>query len=269
MLKFDRQITNWVRWNIGQNSNKWISLAPYYCGLFPYEMYVLPGMFFAIFGMLFYESYIPMQFHLLPHWFAFSMATYIKHNVHRIRPGCVDEKGLKSLMDPKHCDGSTRMQSFPSGHTSIAVALATSLSMYLRDPSYSPNEKQVLNVSFASGTIQQTTIVLAYFVAFMISIHRVGYGYHNVSDVIVGAALGFMIAYTTHFMCNKMRGVVNHSSDESHTTTTPSPSSQQSSPSHHHNKLWNIIRYTGMLLSIIALAHFFMYKFHKLSALQH
>ena len=262
VLKVDRMLTNWVRLNVGQNRNKYIALAPYYCGLFPYEMYVLPGMFFAIFGMFFYESYIPMQFHLLPHWFAFSMATYIKHNVHRVRPGCVGEKGLDMLMDPKHCEGSTRMQSFPSGHTSIAVALATSLSLYLRDPSYAPHEKHVLGVSFASGIIQQVTVVLAYFVAFMISIHRVGYGYHNVSDVIVGAIMGFMIAYTTHFMCNRMRGV-----NPSTNTAAAAPSS--SKVNHDHKKVWSAIRLTGMALSTIALAHFFVYKFHKLSALQH
>ena len=270
IANLDKECTDWIRRNVGSNRNAWISQAPYYCGLLPYELYVLPGMFFALLGMLFYESAIPLQIHLLPHWFAFSMTTYLKQNVKRVRPGCVGGgagggAGIRNLIDPHHCQGSTRMRSFPSGHACIAVALATSLSLFLRDPRFSDSEKtfspfpgiSIAPVHRGSSTIQSGLIFLAYFVAVMISIHRVSYGYHNVSDVLVGALLGFAVAFTTDFVCRKMRtahcgGGGDHA--KSNTST---------------KRMWDLIRWTGMGLASIAIVHFFLFKFQKLSTLQH
>lgn len=269
----DKDCTDWIRRNVGSNRNAWISQAPYYCGLLPYELYVLPGMFVALFGMLFYESPLPLQFHLLPHWFAFSMTTYIKQNVKRIRPGCAAGAGgagggIRNLIDPHHCQGSTRMRSFPSGHACIAAALATSLSLFLRDPSFGNSDKTVTPfpgiISITAGrgsTVQAVIIFLAFFVAVMISIHRVSYGYHNVSDVLAGALLGFAIAFTTDFVCRKMRtaccGGAAAAAGKSMTTSS------------FEKMGWDAIRWSGMGLASVAIGHFFAFKLQKLSTLQH
>ena len=267
MEQLDRDCSKWIRDNIGANKNKFVALAPYYLGLLPYELYVLPGMFLAIVAMFFEQSFVPLHFHLLPHWFAFSIANYVKHNVNRVRPGClVHGGGGGSLMDPKHCQGATRNQSFPSGHTCIAVALATTLCRFLRDPSYDSSHKTLMGLlHFDDPFMKETTIVLAFLVAIMISLHRVSYGYHNVSDVIAGALLGYAIGFTTYYMCNKMRNVV--ASDRQ---------GQQHQQQQHHllqmigeQQVWEAIRFSGMALGTLAIVHFFVYKFKSLSALQH
>ena len=80
----DFKITKWIHENVGLNKNPLISKAPYYLGLLPYELYVIPGMFIAIFTMFYDKSFNPIQFHLLPPRFwiliPFSCAFLIKSN---------------------------------------------------------------------------------------------------------------------------------------------------------------------------------------------
>jgi len=74
------------------NTNDLLLFLTKWLGLFPYELYVLPGMFIAMITMFVYDSFDPIQLHLLPHWFAFSMGQYIKTHWKKRRPGCkVDE----------------------------------------------------------------------------------------------------------------------------------------------------------------------------------
>ena len=258
----DIECTEWLHQHIGLNKNKYIARAPYYLGLLPYELYVLPGMFVAIATMFYYETFHPVQFHLLPHWFAFSISLYLKHNISRIRPGCINPRGKGSLIDPHHCEGSTKYQSFPSGHTIIAFALATSLTMYLQDSSTQTSDKVFMGIPFGTPSIQTFTVLCAYFVASMISIHRVSYGYHHVSDVMVGAVMGSAIGYTSHVISNKMRNVSSGSGSGGGTGSNTDDNKKNA-------KVWGSIRVAGMILAFLAVLHFFVYKFHKLSALQH
>lgn len=251
LLKFidevDFQATKWVYENIGRNKNKYIAKMPYYLGLLPYELYVLPGMFIAIFVMFFSKTFHPVQFHLLPHWFSFSMALYIKHNFSRIRPGCTGD--LNRLIDPKHCHGSTMYQSFPSGHTIIAVTLATTLYMYLFDPTVANEDKNFLGIPFYDDVVKTITVSFGFLVAFMISLHRVSYGYHHVGDVLIGALLGYCIGYGSYTVSNTMR--------------VPAASAD------HTDAIWSAVRGLALVLSVAAFLHFFIFKFHKLSAIQH
>lgn len=249
LLKTDVFLTEWIHKNIGMNKNPVISKMPYYLGLLPYELYVLPGMFVAIFAMFYYKTFHPVQFHLLPHWFAFSISLYIKHNVHRTRPGCAHPKTMGHLIDPNHCLGKTKFESFPSGHTIIAFTLATTLHMYLTDPTYEKKDKSFLGIDFSNDTIKNITIGFAYLVAIMISIHRVSYGYHHVSDVLVGAIMGYAIGFTSYSITNLARGVQLADKTE--------------------EQIWFYIRIFGCIASVLAILHFFVFKFHKLSMLQH
>lgn len=248
-MNTDEKLTKWIYQNIGLNSSPIISKAPYYLGLLPYELYVIPGMFVAMISMFYYQSFHPVQFHLLPHWFAFSMGLYLKNHIKRIRPGCSEKLKMDKLIDESHCKGKTRMQSFPSGHTMVAFALATSLRMYLEDDSYADDDKVFLGIQFSDPYIKGCTIALAYFVASMISIHRISYGFHHVGDVFSGAILGTMIGYTSYTVSNTARDVyVSKPVDEI---------------------MWNVIRVFGGVLSIIGFLHFFVVDFKKLSAIHH
>ena len=261
LLRADRQLSEWIQERVGRNRHKWIATLPYYLGLLPYEIYVLPGMFLAILTMLVYETAVPVHFHLLPHWFAFSVALYLKHNVARMRPGCAPRSPAGGLIDPHHCEGGTRMQSFPSGHTIIAASLATTLHMFLRDPSYGNREKTLFDfggkfaVSLGDDNpgLQRATILAGFLCAAMVGLHRVAYGYHHVSDVLVGAVLGFAIGFASYRVCNRMRNI----------------HAEAAAGSDAKRRVWPAVRALGIGLALLALAHFFAYKLRKLSTLQH
>jgi membrane-associated phospholipid phosphatase len=245
----DQYLTKWLYTHIGLNENPIISRFPYYFGLVPYELYVIPGMFVALFTMFYSQTFHPVQFHLLPHWFAFSIGLYMKTHLKRIRPGCAEDYNMGKLLDPGHCQGKTKYQSFPSGHTIIAFALATSLTLYLKDESYSDEDKVFLGIPFADPKVRDATIAMAYFIASMISIHRISYGYHHVGDVVVGAILGSMIGFTSHTISNTARDIYLQKDTE--------------------KNIWMVIRASGCILAIFAFVHFFIFDFKKLSALQH
>lgn len=244
---FINKITKFIYQHVGLNKNPFIARVPYYLGLLPYEMYVLPGMFVALVVMFYYQSFTPVQVHLLPHWFAFSIALYLKTHLKRVRPGCVENYQMNHLLDAGHCEGKTRYQSFPSGHTIIAFALATSLILYLRDDTI--KDKKFLGIDFNKPVWKYYMITKLFFVAIMISIHRVSYGYHFVGDVIVGAILGMMIGFTSHTICNTAREIYIQEESEKNT--------------------WDIVRVIGSLFAVFAFIHFFSKDFHRLSALQH
>ena len=113
-------------------------LIPNFLGLIPYEIYILPGMYLAIFQVLWLGSPNPIQFHLLPHWFGYSIFQLLKGTIKAPRPGC-HIPGMKEFIDDSHCHDKHAWQSFPSGHTGIASSLATALfmeMMYSDDPHF-------------------------------------------------------------------------------------------------------------------------------------
>lgn len=240
------------------NNNKNIAQIPYYLGLIPYELYVLPGMFIAISTMIYYETYIPLQFHLLPHWFAFSMATYIKHTIHRKRPGCQFPE-MKGKIATNHCKMPTQVQSFPSGHTIIAFSLATTLLMFLNDISVPDENKKFIGIPFYDSRVRKIIEVLAIFIAAMTGIHRIGFGYHFFGDVLIGALLGMFIGYTSYKMFNIARYECSR--------LTVSEDEKQNDK---YKKL--AIKITsGIALALcgIALYDFFINKLGKLTQLKH
>jgi membrane-associated phospholipid phosphatase len=240
------------------NTNKSIAQIPYYLGLIPYELYVLPGMFIAIATMIYYETYIPLQFHLLPHWFAFSMATYIKHNLHRTRPGCQFPE-MKGKIENTHCKMPTQVQSFPSGHTIIAFALATTLLMLLNDTSVSNENKEFLGIKFHDSRVKKTVEVLAILIAAMTGIHRIGFGYHFFGDVVIGALLGMFIGYTSYKMFNIARYECSKLTETEDNTKIEK----------YKKIAIKITSGIALVLCCIALYDFFMNKLGKLTQLKH
>ena len=92
-----------------------MKLIPNWLGLIPYEIYILPGMYLAILQVLWLGSPNPIQFHLLPHWFAYSIFQLLKGSIKTPRPGCWIP-GMKKFIDESHCSHGHEWQSFPSGH---------------------------------------------------------------------------------------------------------------------------------------------------------
>ena len=269
----DSFLTEWLYQNVGLNSRPAISNAPYYLGLLPYELYVLPGMFLAILVMLFKETPAPVQFHLLPHWFAYSMSMYLKKNVDRVRPGCErKEKGKR--IDPKHCEEEPREESFPSGHTLIAFSLLIALFLFLLDPTYNASgEKWIFG---EEGWVRTLTLIGATVVAINVAIHRVSFGYHHVSDVVAGAIIGSSIGFISYYMCNRLRGEQWPLSGgaaatvdwhryfmlgEKTTSTTTTDTSL--------SLAWTSVRAAGCLFSLWGIWIFFARSFRKLSELRH
>jgi membrane-associated phospholipid phosphatase len=244
------------------NTNNTVAQIPYYLGLIPYELYVLPGMFIAIAHMLYHNTYTPLQFHLLPHWFAFSMATYIKHNIHRTRPGCKFPE-MKTKISKNHCVMPTQQQSFPSGHTIIAFALATTLLTYLNDETVDEKNKVFLGIPFYNKHVKLTTEIVAIIVASMTAIHRIGFGYHYFGDVCIGALLGMFIGYSSYKMIN----VARHKCNIIYTTSTDADEVDKLDK--YKTLGIRIASFIGILLCFVAIYDFFMNKLGKLTQLKH
>lgn len=283
-MSLDEQLSTWIYENIGLNSNPMISNLPYYLGLLPYEIYVIPGMFLAIFVMLFNETAAPLQFHLLPHWFAYSMSIYLKNSIDRVRPGCKGKEQGKRI-DPKHCETEPKLQSFPSGHTVIAFALLMALFLFLFDPTYNASGEKWI---FAEGWPRFIILVVGFVISFNVGLHRIAFGYHHVGDVLLGMFLGIVIGFISYFMCNKLRGEMwplNSSSSSSSSVSSTSvmdwkeyfmtgmkssaTSSSSSMLDGNVDVFWTGSRIAGCILSLLGIGHFFTKSFSKLSELKH
>lgn len=240
------------------NSNNTISQIPYYLGLIPYELYVLPGMFIAIAHMLYYNTYTPLQFHLVPHWFAFSMATYIKHNLHRTRPGCKFPE-MKNKIAKNHCKMPTQVQSFPSGHTIIAFALTTTLITFLNDTTVLDENKIFAGIHFYDNRIKQIVTVLAIVIATMTGIHRIGFGYHYFGDVCVGAVIGTFIGYISYKIINVAR----------HECVDINKNINDEEQQKYKKQGIRIVTVLAIFVCVLAIYDFFTNKLGKLTQLKH
>jgi len=306
-------------------------------GLIPYELYVIPGMFIAMITMLAYDTFDPVQLHLLPHWFAYSMGQYIKTHVKQKRPGCeldndgsvaatkkleeklkkkLDESSTRTINRPdksgqvfntmvqnvrrlfgkgqilgtnesedqstfekffeenskfvqkyrkkqgskiseNHCEGKTAVQSFPSGHTLIAFALATSLIMFLLDPLVQEKEKTFMWIPFYKKEVRIATISLAVFVAGMTSLHRVLHDYHSWVDVVAGAIIGSSIGFISYHICNRVRGLC-----QTYASKMPTIGRTE-------RIIYQIIKYIGIALCSVGLVVSLLYDMPKAGDLLH
>ena len=183
-------------------SANWLTeKIPVWFGLWPYELYVIPGMYIGILQVIWLESMAPVQFHLLPHFFAFSIFQGLKKSLHRARPGCVYKDELGEAIDPGHCTGSEMWRSFPSGHAGIAFALATALAMEM----LIPVKSNFFDIRIVDRTKKLSIASLGIVVAVLVSVHRVAKGYHYVSDVLAGAVIGCSIGYTSWHVMDTCR----------------------------------------------------------------
>jgi len=193
--------------------NKVVKAIPYYLGLLPYEIYVIPGMYLSIFLVTLLGSPGPIQFHLLPHWFAYSIFQFLKKKIKKDRPGC-KYKSMKEFIDRSHCMHGHEKQSFPSGHTGVSSALAAALFMEMN---FSDNPK-FFEISITNDLVRKVISFLAIFIAFNIGIHRVSKGYHSFFDVIVGCLLGISIGsiswFTLEYYKKKYYNVCKNNKDE-------------------------------------------------------
>jgi len=234
------------------NYNATTKMIPYWFGLLPYELYVLPGMFVALIATVYQNSYQPAQIHLLPLWFAYSLVTSIKQAVKRERPGCAIE-AMGKMLAKNHCDSATRFQSFPSGHMLIASALAASATMYLDDRDTPDKNKTWLGVSFSDPGVQLAVKIVAYVVVFMVGLHRVGFGYHYVGDVVVGCLLGIVVGYVSYNIIRRAKEDVD----------AEDPSGKPPS------LLQRVSQAVIVLLSLWGITDFFTHKFSRLTEVKH
>lgn len=198
MINIDKKITELIYNSV--NSNKYIQQLPYYLGLLPYELYVLPGMYIAMLQVIWFSAFNPIQFHLLPHFFAFCLFQLIKGTVGRQRPGCA-HKNLSGYIDESHCSGKQRFMSFPSGHTGIAFALATALYLEMT----ASDDPRFFDVQIKTEKNRKIILGCGFFVASAICIHRISKGYHYIGDTIVGGILGSLIGYISWHVLNKYK----------------------------------------------------------------
>ena len=193
ITKIDLRITKFIYDII--NSNKIFQVIPNILGLIPYEIYVLPGMFLAIFQVIWTGSPNPVQFHLFPHFFAYSVFQGLKKSIHRPRPGCVIQEMNEHIKDNPHCYGKTKDQSFPSGHTGIMFALAVALYMEMTW-SQAP---RFFDVPIFSVIVKYGLSLIGFIIAIFVALHRVSKGFHSFFDVVIGAIIGSSIGFLSWY----------------------------------------------------------------------
>ena len=172
------------------NNNEILRYVPNLFGLIPYEIYVIPGMYLSLLQVIWLGTPNPVQFHLLPHWFSFSLFLLLKHAFKKERPGCFYED-LQEFIDEGHCADHTRFQSFPSSHAGIAMALASALYMemtYSEDPHF-------FEMKIRSRNHRNIISSIGFLITIFIGIHRLSKGYHGFFDVIAGYIIGFCIGF--------------------------------------------------------------------------
>lgn len=182
----DLELTQFIFQNAGHSS------LPRWLGLIPYEIYAIPGMLVSILIAISFEDSTALQIHILPHLLTFSIIQLYKHWVSRKRPGCTEDPGAVIFVrDSQNTCRVAGQNSFPSGHAGISAALATGLILYL----YSP-------ISIVKDSTTRLVLsILAGMVSVFVMIHRVSYGYHYVSDVVIGALIGVACAaFSFHFV---------------------------------------------------------------------
>jgi membrane-associated phospholipid phosphatase len=168
--------------------NKISKNISHFFGLVPYEIYVIPGMYLAILQIIWLGTPDPIQFHLLPHWFSYSIFQFLKKSIKRPRPGC-KYKELSKYIESSHCTKGHELQSFPSGHTGVAFSLATALFMEMNYSKLS----HFFEISIKKDSTKKIISSIGLFVASMIGLHRISKGYHSFIDVVTGAILGSLI----------------------------------------------------------------------------
>lgn len=185
-MEANRAITKAI-YSVGNNSI--IGRLAMYGGLVPYELYVIPGMYLAMYQMIWTGDINPVRFHLLPHFFAYSLVTFMKDYFGRERPGCVIQN-MKNMIEPSHCEGKIRFRSFPSGHTMIASALAAALVAEL----YSHENPRLFTIPIPLH-LRPIIASVGFVVTFLVSLHRIVGGYHYFGDVLLGGLIGSMIGF--------------------------------------------------------------------------
>jgi membrane-associated phospholipid phosphatase len=157
--------------------NKIVEQIPYVLGIIPYDIYVIPGMFLSIFLVTLLGNPGPIQFHLLPLLFTYSIIQSLKHWISKVRPNGADD------------------QSFPSGHTGIASALVSALCMEMN---FSDNPK-IFEKGITSKLVRNVISFVAIFIVFNIGLQRVINRKHSFFDVIGGYLLGISIGIISWF----------------------------------------------------------------------
>ena len=185
-MEVNRTITKAI-YSVGNNSM--IGGLAMYGGLIPYELYIIPGMYVAIYQMIWTGDINPVRFHLLPHFFAYSLVTFMKDYFGRERPGCVIPN-MKNMIESSHCERKIRFRSFPSGHTMIASALAAALVAEL----YS-SESPILFTMPIPLQLRPIIASVGIIVTVLVSLHRIVGGYHYFGDVLLGGLIGSMIGF--------------------------------------------------------------------------
>ena len=170
--------------------NKTSKYIPKYLGLIPYEVYVLPGMYIAILLVVWLGTPNPIQFHLLPHFFAYSVFQLLKRTINTPRPGC-HYRQMSKYIDKGHCIQGNEWQSFPSGHAGIAASLATALFMEMI---YSDNP-HFFEMKIKSKTIRKMIAYSGIIISIFVILHRVSNGYHSLLDTITGCIIGITIGF--------------------------------------------------------------------------
>ena len=165
--------------------NKYLKVIPNILGLIPYEMYVIPGMYIAILQVIWLGTPNPIQFHLLPHWFSYSIFQFLKGKIKRPRPGCF-QKSMSDYIDDGHCKHGHELKSFPSGHSGVAMSLAMSLLMEML---FSENP-HFFEISINNKIAKYVIATFGILMALMVGLHRISKGYHSLFDVSIGFLIG-------------------------------------------------------------------------------
>ena len=151
-------------------------------GIFPYNTLTNPITFIlVIIVTLYIKRPRLLSLYIIPYILTLLIVVPIKYATKRIRPGCNPNLNIPLKTDPTYykliCRADESFLSFPSGHTTLITAILTAFA-----------------INFDTPLFTAITTVIILFTA----LQRMSYGYHYLTDTIIGLILGLIIGYVSY-----------------------------------------------------------------------
>lgn len=162
-------------------------------GIIPYIIIINPLTMLTLFVItILQKDYRMMSLYFMPYLLSYVIVSPIKNITKRLRPACDRTVPVKQIIDPVFsaplCKSEQRYLSFPSGHTTLITAI---LSAFIFNMNSSDNEKYTKTTKIVLTAISCLIILFT-------ALQRMSYGYHFLSDTVIGFLIGIVIGYVTY-----------------------------------------------------------------------
>lgn len=151
-------------------------------GIMPYNILTNPITFILIIITTLYAKRPRLlTLYIVPYILTLLIVVPIKYVTKRVRPGCNKTLNIPLKSDPTYykfiCRSDESFLSFPSGHTTLITAILTAFAFNINTPLFT---------------------AIAFIVIIFTALQRMSFGYHYLTDTIIGLIIGIIIGYVSY-----------------------------------------------------------------------